>query len=1767
MKTKILAAVSFFAALITLLILNNDIESARAVTNQNDPLYVLGDTIQVNNQTWTLVATRKVGSKTMGTFATAPIYTDMFTAFVVPNFFDDYWNSYVNDFSEVVSPDDVKLNRLIKYNGSLKSKIVKPNATSAYTLYHYETSSLKVNEPLLTRYKTVTNDSEPVCSVTSSLVFSVGILTHEDFSMVPSGNWGLSKIQRSDPNLPFSIIPFLEVQLTGDLSKESLEVSLTPSLDIDTLREGEENVNPNSILATIKHNAISAVKFEVNNPLFKVENENIDGEMKPTLKVASSQGLTAGEYKLIVSAETDDDYSSTTFTFTVKDPYRKAKDVLFQYANGKSYIEIGVDDEGKIGLMNPEFTEGDISDHTFKFTKNDDPLITNDNDLFKVTENGEISTISGLDIAKTYNIAIILKELDKDGNSIDSLPPIKKVISIETKSKIENMNISYNNLKNTNTFIYDEPGVLKDANIAELSITNEDPMKVTFDFCDIDGNSLSNNDFILKENKLFVGSKKLSVGTYEFYLKGMINDGRSVIQKIIIIVKAADQTMEWDSDTDVIANKYYGETFTLGIKDLVGTGEIVTYGLNKENTCINLNTTTGQVSITCVPNNPITFTATSSGDINYKEKTIEKVITIKKRPIALKTKLKNNLNSFVDKITIEYGDEIPAQNVVIGTGSNSMGLAGSESISSLGTPIYKFMDGNNAVIDPNLNPERTYLLDIEFQGGTADNYEINVEKAELKVVSSNIIDSEYYTINGKKHEDAADQNWYYDDITITPIHKVFSEMDMNNNNNYTSNAQQYTIEGDNQVTLVFRKPGTSAIQTTSPHIKIDKSEPTVTDITYMDKTRNPLELLLNAITFDHYFNKEQTVIFHGNDTGGSGLDTFEYTIIELDADGNEKISSRQTSKGMNVDLSNNKNYRITVYAIDKAGNKSKTPMIQTVSLSDKNGVLDINAYTNGDRSQIYDGSIWTKDSITIELTNSNTSGTRDYWYSQDGVNFQKMSGNNMMIPNTSNIDNITYTFKAVGNNGMESIKTLQVKLDKVMPDFDITAKSEGEIISTNTNVVNDVVFTLSPINTNISGVSYYYTNKESVSEKDPTSPASGWSKFDESLTVSEAGNHTYYFIAVSGAKAISSVQEFSFTNGKVSTSKVNVNATTNDKGYTEGTWTNHDVTFSLSGGINDANMIKGYEVAVTDGAIPGDTVWEEINNPANFKHTLTENIKDKMFWFRIKDMENTISDGFKVRLDIEKPTALAIDAKGKNDKNTINFNKWLNQEVNVSVNGSDNFTTNDNLRFEYTIGESEDWQRFSSRFILKNGTNSFIRVRAIDEAGNISEAYNSAGKIMIDTEAPLISGITNNGKYRKATVHFEDELSDIDYDNTVIKFNEKTSKVLNDTLFDKDGVYRITVKDKAGNKNEVMFTITSRTDVVEDAGTESKVEGVDTDFDIDTKLNIIDVTDKTDTDNLILDDSEEIKKVYKAELTLGGVEVEANGTIRISIRYQNYFGKMDSIKIYDIKDGIKELTYKIENGYIIFETDRLGTYAFIGDKEEKIEETICYLATKALNIDRDGDGKSDYNIDLNNDGRADLNIGPAHKPFEPRLNIDTDKDDRPDINIDLDGDCGEDLNIDLDGDGLPDIDIDSDGDGVAEINIDNNRDGTPDVNILESLEKWIPDKDIDGKIKYDTMSGLVPRINVDTTGDGKADSNIDSDGDGLPDKNLDEYWKNKLKDQTKSVKGASIVNAKAGVSTGDNTSWNIWLLLLIISAGIMSYQIYKKFRIRSIVNG
>ncbi|MCI9525244.1 MAG: hypothetical protein HFF01_09520, partial [Erysipelotrichaceae bacterium] len=81
----------------------------------------------------------------------------------------------------------------------------------------------------------------------------------------------------------------------------------------------------------------------------------------------------------------------------------------------------------------------------------------------------------------------------------------------------------------------------------------------------------------------------------------------------------------------------------------------------------------------------------------------------------------------------------------------------------------------------------------------------------------------------------------------------------------------------------------------------------------------------------------------------------------------------------------------------------------------------------------------------------------------------------------------------------------------------------------------------------------------------------------------------------------------------------------------------------------------------------------------------------------------------------------------------------------------------------------------------------------------------------------------------------------------------------------------------------------------------------------------------------IIKETNEIKKVFDVKLLKDGVEIQPDGVLKVKIPYD---GITNPILIRRLLDGTYEkIEYKIEGGYLVYETDELGIVSLIGDKE------------------------------------------------------------------------------------------------------------------------------------------------------------------------------------------------------------------------------------------
>lgn len=328
------------------------------------------------------------------------------------------------------------------------------------------------------------------------------------------------------------------------------------------------------------------------------------------------------------------------------------------------------------------------------------------------------------------------------------------------------------------------------------------------------------------------------------------------------------------------------------------------------------------------------------------------------------------------------------------------------------------------------------------------------------------------------------------------------------------------------------------------------------------------------------------------------------------------------------------------------------------------------------------------------------------------------------------------------------------------------------------------------------------------------------------------------------------------------------------------------------------------------------------------------------------------------------------------------------------------------------------------------------------------------------------------------------DYKDLDTDSDGI--SDKTEGI-SDVDSDGIGNWRDTDSDGDGINDNVEGTV--------DTDGDGKSDFIDTDSDNDGISDAIEGTTDTDGDGIgnwrdLDSDNDGISDQIE-----GNIDTDGDGTV-------------DRLDLDSDNDGMPD---KVE-GSVDSDGDGRGDWRDLDSDDDGIQDSFEAGSNPNTPVDTDGDGKPDY---LDTDSDAD-GISDTIEDV-----VDTDGDGVSDFrDADSDGDGISDLlegTVDTDGDGKGDWrDLDSDGDGISdkiEGTTDSDGDGKGDWRDLDSDNDNISDQtegtvdtDGDGKSDYlDTDSdgdGISDNIEgtVDTDGDGTGDwRDLDSDNDGISD--------------------------------------------------------------------
>ena len=445
---------------------------------------------------------------------------------------------------------------------------------------------------------------------------------------------------------------------------------------------------------------------------------------------------------------------------------------------------------------------------------------------------------------------------------------------------------------------------------------------------------------------------------------------------------------------------------------------------------------------------------------------------------------------------------------------------------------------------------------------------------------------------------------------------------------------------------------------------------------------------------------------------------------------------------------------------------------------------------------------WTANDVTLTPSATADSGIAYYEYSKNGgESWTKLTGESLTISESSLATD--YIFRAVSNAGNTSAESesVTVKIDKNAPSVNLTGNT-GDYLQEDSIRISLTV--------GLSGISKVELKKvngawETLSPSDD-SPNTYF------YTVTENG--TYTFRAVSGAGIVG--QEASITYDKIDS--VQPVVAIDSGNYTADTWTNQDVTLSVSNtAANLGTTTFQYKVDDSEWQIYTDVI------------TVSEETEGRRYTFKAISASGVESDETSITVKLDK-TAPDGDIKIQENSvktllNQITFGLFFNQNVDVDITGTDalsgvatiQFYRSDEILTQEDVAAITDWSDYSSITETAADAEKFVYYAKItDQAGNFT-VIGSNG-VTFDLTAPTISGITNGSTY-----YTTQNVTVADANLATVTVNGVPEDEALTLAGNVEQTYTIVATDQAGNKTE--YTVTMKP--IESLG--DPIQGITTD--------------------------------------------------------------------------------------------------------------------------------------------------------------------------------------------------------------------------------------------------------------------------------------------------------------------------------------------------
>ena len=322
-------------------------------------------------------------------------------------------------------------------------------------------------------------------------------------------------------------------------------------------------------------------------------------------------------------------------------------------------------------------------------------------------------------------------------------------------------------------------------------------------------------------------------------------------------------------------------------------------------------------------------------------------------------------------------------------------------------------------------------------------------------------------------------------------------------------------------------------------------------------------------------------------------------------------------------------------------------------------------------------------------------------------------------------ENVMIYLKNEKGEMTNAITVGEIKIDKDEPTITATGNT--------TEYLQSDTVTIAPT-VGVSGIVKVTVSKDNGEAVDITESYTGGYEVTE--------NGTYTFAVINGA-GVTATGSITYTNIDTAKPVVEITATADGEAYTDGAWTNADVTLSVSNGNEDNLGETKLEYKVDDGE------WQTYSSTI----TISEDTNGTKYTFRATSASGVVSDetSITVKLDKTAPGSVTVSHKTNPFKefiNTIIFGLFFNDTQTVIISATDAGSGVKEISYQLGDGEQQTVTADENGQITFNVAPQFIgninSVTVTDNAGNDSEPK-SYEYFAVDAETPEAPTISTGG--------------------------------------------------------------------------------------------------------------------------------------------------------------------------------------------------------------------------------------------------------------------------------------------------------------------------------------------------------------------------------------------------------------------------------------